>query len=112
MSTEARMQPDSFERLRSALEDARLSHDVLADCVSKFSANGAEEDVFRHTATRCLNSGGAGAGHSIESSFSELYEAMGLKEKAELRRWWHEKIRCEAYRYEDLRARLSWRYLI
>ena len=106
------MQPDPFERLRSALEDASCNHDFLAEYVTELSRNGAEEDIFRRLAFGCAGSGGAGAGPLMVGPFSELYEAMSLEDKAELRRWWHEKVRREAYHYDDLRARLSWRYFI
>jgi hypothetical protein len=72
----------------------------------------AEEDIFRRLAFRRINFGGADTGASIASAFSDLSEAMSLDDKAQLRRWWREKIRREAYHYDDLRARLSWRYLL
>jgi len=109
MSTEARMQLDPFERLRSALEEASWSHDFLAEYVSQLSPNGAEEDIFRRLAFRCVD---ADASALISSDFSDLYEAMSLEDKAELRRCWHEKIHREAYHYDDLRERLSWRYRV
>jgi hypothetical protein len=103
------MQPDPFERLRSALEEASWSHDFLAEYVTQLSPNGAEEDIFRRLAFRCVD---ADAGALILSDFSDLYEAMSLEDKAELRRCWHEKIHREAYHYDDLRERLSWRYRV
>jgi len=110
MSTEARMQPDTFERLRSALGDtSSWNHDFLAEYVNvtELNSHRREEDVFRRLAFRCANPSAADA-----EACAALYEGMGPEHRAELRRWWHEKIRRQAYQYRDLGTRLSWRYLV
>jgi hypothetical protein len=106
MNTEARMQPIALERLRSALEELPRDHDFLAEYINESQRCRNEEDIFNRLAFRDA-SFGAGV-----SSFSEMYEPLSLEDKTELRRRWHEKNRREAYRYDDLRARLSWRYLV
>ena len=110
MSTETRMQPDTFEQLRSALEDTLWSHDSLAEYVTELSQQRSEEDIFRRLAFRSADCGGAGA--LSAGAFSGLYAAMSAENKTKLRRWWHEMIRREAYHYDDLGSRLSWRYLV
>jgi hypothetical protein len=112
MSAEARLQPNAFERLRSALKDTSWSHDFVAEYVAELSRQKGEEDIFHRLAFRSANFGGTAAASSIVDDFSGLYEAMSLDDKIELRRWWHEKIRREAYNYHDLGTRLSWRYLV
>jgi len=112
MSSEARMQPGPFERLRSALEDAAWNHDSLAEYVTELSQHSGEEDNFHRLAFHFANVGGVGAGALSERAFSGLYAAMSFEDKTKLRRWWHEKIRRGAYDYDDLRVRLSWRYLV
>jgi hypothetical protein len=112
MSAEARLRPNAFERLRSALKDTSWSHDFVAEYVAELSRQKGEEDIFRRLAFRSANFGGTAAASLIDNDFSGLYEAMGLDDQIELRRWWHEKIRREAYNYHDLGTRLSWRYLV
>jgi len=101
MSAKAKMRPDHFERLQSALEGAPWDHDSLAEYVTQLSQLG-EEDIFRRL----------GLGVSKAGTSAEMYEEMSAEKRAELRRWWHERARREAYHYEDLRTRLSWRYLL
>jgi hypothetical protein len=110
MSTEARLQPDPFARLRVVLEDTSWNHDFLAEYVAELSGKKSEEDIFRRLAFRAADSDAAAA--LVARAFSALYDAMSLEDKAELCRWWHEKIRREAYQYDDLGTRLSWRYLV
>jgi hypothetical protein len=112
MSTKASMQPDAYGQLRSALADALRSHELLAEYVTELALHRNEEDIFRRLAFRAANSAEANAGSAIASGLPELYEAMSIEAKNELRQWWHEEIRREAYQHEDLRKRLSWRYLI
>jgi hypothetical protein len=112
MSAEARLQPNAFERLRSALKDTSWSYDFVAEYVAELSSQKGEEDIFHRLAFHSANFGGTAPASSIVSDCSELYEAMGPGDKIELRRWWHEKIRREAYNYHDLGTRLSWRYLV
>jgi hypothetical protein len=109
MSAEARLQPNAFERLRSALTDTSWSHDFVAEYVAELSRQKGEEDIFHRLAFHSANFGGTAAGSSIVTG---LYEALSIEDKIELRRWWHEKIRREAYNYHDLGTRLSWRYLV
>jgi len=112
MSAEARLQPNAFERLRSALTTTSWSYDFVAEYVAELSRQKGEEDIFHRLAFRSANSGGNAAASPMVKDCSGLYEAMSLDEKFELRRWWHEKIRREAYNYHDLGTRLSWRYLV
>ena len=111
MSAEARLQPDPFARLRVALEDTAWNHDFLAEYVAELCGKKSEEDIFRRLAFRAADCDAAAAA-SGASAFSALYDGMCVEDKAELCRWWHEKIRREAYHYADLGARLSWRYLV
>ena len=110
MSTKASMQPDAYGQLRSALATALRSHELLAEYVTELGLHRSEEDIFRRLAFRAANL--TETGPSIASGLPELYEAMSTEAKNELRQWWHEEIRREAYQHEDLRKRLSWRYLI
>jgi hypothetical protein len=110
MGSEARMQPEHLERLRLELEDTPWNRDFLAEYITEVSRQKGEEDIFYRLAFR--GSTVTGPGDSIPSGFTALYEALSPEEKAELRRWWHQKIRREAYRHDDLGRRLSWRYLV
>lgn len=112
MSTKASMQPDAYGQVRSALAGALRNHELLAEYVTELGLHRSEEDIFRRLAFRAANAAEADAGSSIASGLPELYEAMSTEAKNELRQWWHEEIRREAYQHEDLRKRLSWRYLI
>jgi len=112
MSAEARLQPNAFERLRSALKDTPWSYDFVAEYVAELSRQKGEEDIFHRLAFRSANFGETAAATSVVGDCSGLYEAMALEDKIELRRWWHEKIRRQAYNYHDLGTRLSWRYLV
>jgi hypothetical protein len=102
------MQPDPFERLRSALENTAWNHDLLGEYVTELSQHKGEEDIFLRMAFRCVNLDDAGS--SIPSGCSGLYEAMSLEDRKKLCRWWHEKTRREVYQHDDLGTRLSWRY--
>ncbi|HWF40250.1 MAG TPA: hypothetical protein VG322_17125 [Candidatus Acidoferrales bacterium] len=110
MSAEARMQPDPIERFASELEKARWDHDFLAEYVNEISKQKGEDDIFHRMALDILKTGEAGS--SAATIHSESYAAMSAEQKAALRRLWHDKIRREAYHHDDLRARLSWRYLV
>ena len=112
MSTKASMQPDAYGQLRSALASALRSHELLAEYVTELGLHRSEEEIFRRLAFRAGTSAEADAGSSIASGLPELYETMSVGAKNELRQWWHEEIRREAYQHEDLRKRLSWRYLV
>ncbi len=104
MSAEAKRQPDMFEQVKSAVETASSNYgnyDFLAEYVNGLGYHGQEEDLFRRLAFR-----------SIDLRLPKLYEEMSLDDKAALCQWWHEKMRQEAYRHEDLRARLSWRFFV
>ena len=109
MSAEARRQPDPFERFASELEKARWEHDFLAEYVDQLSKQKHEDDVFQRMA---LDGPQASGSSSPARILSEWYAAMNAEQKAALRRLWHDTIRREAYDHDDLRARLSWRYLV
>jgi hypothetical protein len=96
MPAEARMQPESFEKLRSTLEGEVWNHDSLAEYVSEMAQDRSEEEIFRDMAFR--------------NAAPETYEALEPGDQSRLRQWWHERIRREVYDHEDLRQRLSWRY--
>jgi hypothetical protein len=92
------MQPDAFEQVRSTLESEAWNHDSLAEYVSHVAQNRGEEEIFRRMALR--------------NAAAEAYEALPLGDQGRLRQWWHDRIRREAYDYEDLRTRLSWRFMV
>ena len=98
MSAEARMQPDAFEQLRSTLESEAWNHDSLAEYVSDVAQNRSEEEIFRRMAFR--------------NAAAEAYEALQPGDQVQLRQWWHDRIRREAYDHEDLKTRLSWRFMV
>ena len=93
MSAEPRMQPDAFEQIRSTLESEAWNHDSLAEYVSDVAQSRGEEEIFRRMAFR--------------NTAAEAYEALQPDDQARLRQWWHDRIRREAYDYEDLGTRLS-----
>ena len=103
MSAKARMQPDPLRRLRTELVDATWSYDFLAEYVSYVNQDKHEEQIFRLLAFRS---------EPAFKDLSELYEDVSFDDKVALRRSWHERVRCEAFKHDDLRARLSWRYLV
>ena len=109
MTSEARMKPDPFDLLRSALEKTPCSYDFLSEYVTEVTRRGGEEDVFRRLA---LRSAAGATGASVAGDISHLYEAMNSEKKRQLWQWWHEKIRRELYQHEDLGKRLSWRYFV
>ena len=110
MSAEARMQPDPVERFAAELENARWDHDFLAEYVNELGSHKREDDIFHRMAFGVPQTGGTGP--SAVTILSECYAAMSAEQKPALRRLWHDKIRREAYCHDDLRARLSWRYLV
>lgn len=110
MSAETRMQPDPLERFRSELENARWSREFLANYVSAVSQEKHEDDIFRRMAFELPEL--AENAQSSTDRLSKLYEAVAPDQRAELRKCWHDRIRREAYRYDDLRTRLSWRFLV
>jgi hypothetical protein len=112
MSAEARMRLDPFEQLSAALENVPRNHDFLAEYVRELYQSVSEEDIFRRLALCCVDFGGTIASSLSVTTASELYEALTIERRAELRRRWHENIRRESYHHDDLRARLSWRYLV
>jgi hypothetical protein len=104
MSSEAKRQLDAFEQVKSAVENASANYgnyEFLAEYVNGLGNQGQEEDLFRRLAFR-----------SADLKLPEIYEAMNVGDKAVLRGWWHEKMRQEAYRHDDLRTRLTWRYFV
>lgn len=107
----ARMQPNPLEQLRSSFESASWTHDFLADYVNELGRQIREEDIFQRMAFRCASESGNENRGAFEN-VSRLYEAMSTEDRLALRRWWHDKVRREAYNYEDLRTRLSWRFFI
>ena len=108
MNTQAKIQPDAFEQLKSTLEDAPWNYDFLAEYVRELELRRQEQDVFLRLAFQNA-SGGAyrGTGPFVVSVVSELYEPIDAERKLEIRQWWHEKVRREANQFDDLRMRLS-----
>lgn len=98
MSPKAKMQPDAFDQLRSTLESQAWSHDALAEYVNAVAQDKTGEEIFRRMAFR--------------KAALEAYEGLHVDDQARLRRWWHDRIQSQAYEYEDLRQRLSWRYMV
>jgi len=109
MSTQPKLQPDLFERMKKALEDAPRNCDSLSEYVGELERHRHEEDIFRRLAFQNTSGSGpyAAGGTFIVSVFSELYEPLDAERRLEIRRWWHEKMRREADQFADLRARLS-----
>ncbi len=112
MSSDARMQPDPLERLRSALLDRSWSYDFLDTYVSHVDEDRHEEEIFCLLAFKSEDSGPATDGDFAGRNLRDSYEAMSSVERLNLRRSWHERARREAFRHDDLRMRLSWRYYV
>jgi hypothetical protein len=106
------MQPDLLERLRSALLDRSWSHDFLETYVSRVDEDRHEEEIFCLLAFRSEDLRPPAAGGFAGRNLWDSYEAVSSIAKLDLRQSWHERVRCEAFRYDDLRARLSWRYYV
>ncbi len=108
MNTQAKIQPDAFEQLKSTLEDAPRNYDFLAEYVRELELRRQEQDVFLRLAFQNA-SGGAyrRTGPFVVSVVSELYKPIDAGRKLEIRQWWHEKVRREANQFDDLRMRLS-----
>ena len=107
MTTQVKLQPDPFEKLKKILEDAPRNYDFLAGYVKELEHNRLEEDVFVRLAFENANDSGAGTGPFIVSVYSELYEPLNAERKLEIRQWWHEKVWREANQFDDLRTQLS-----
>ncbi len=110
MSTQAKLQGDPFEQLKTALAHAPRGYAFLAGYVGELEHNRSEEDVFIRLAFENASAGGSfpsQGGSFIVSVFSELYEPLDAERKLEIRRWWHEKVRGEANQFPDLKGRLS-----
>jgi hypothetical protein len=112
MSSDARIQPDPLERLRSALLDRSWSYDFLDTYVSYVDENRHEEEVFCLLALNSEDPGPAAAGGFAGRNLRDSYEAMSSIERLDLRQSWHERARREAFRHDELRTRLSWRYYV
>jgi hypothetical protein len=107
VNTTAQPQLDPVERLKSTLNDAPRNREFLTRYVTEAERHRHEEDVFLRLAFDNATPGGVGSGPWIVSVVSELYEPLNPEQKAEVRRWWHEKMGREANQYESLRTRLS-----
>jgi hypothetical protein len=112
MGADTRMQQDTLERLRAVLADKPWNRELLAQYVAELKVNGQEEQIFRRLAF-CDATLGDARRDTVAMSLSwEWYESLSPEDKMELRQWWHQKIRSEAYHYDDLRVRLSWQYFV
>jgi len=112
MGADAKMQQNTLERLRAALADGTRSRELLAQYVTELKVNKQEEEIFRRLAFCGVALGISPSDASAMRLPSEWYESLSLKDKLELRQWWHQKILSEAYRYDDLSKRLSWQYFV
>jgi len=104
MSTKAKMQMDPSQGLMSCLAARAWNHDLLAEYVSQLSRNKHEEEIFRLLAFRQTN--------PACEDLLKLYERASFEEKTNLRRQRHDEAHREAFKHDDLRALLSWRYLV
>jgi hypothetical protein len=98
------------DRIKNALEDAPRNRQFLGDYVREVELNRSEEDIFIRLAFQNLSVGGAHgrADTFVTSAYSELYELpLDMKQKREVRQWWHDKVQREAERHDDLRVRLA-----
>jgi len=102
------MQSDPFDQLKSSLDTPR-DYAFLAKYVRELELRRHEEEIFRRLAFENVQYGGAyaGSGTFIVSVVSELYEPLDAERKAETRRWWHDKVRQEANKFEDLKGQLT-----
>jgi hypothetical protein len=107
----AKMQMNFFEQLRASLDSASWTHDFLADYVNELGRQNREDDIFQRMAFQCASKA-ANADVGALEDVSRLYETLGPEAQTELRQWWHDKARREAYNFEDLRTRLSWRFFV
>jgi hypothetical protein len=111
VSTQAKLQWDPLEQLKTFLEDAPRSYGFLSNYVRAMEWHQNEEDIFIQHAFDNANPGMAYPPRTgsliITFAFSELYEPLGPEQKLEITRWWHEMIRGKANRFTDLKARLS-----
>jgi hypothetical protein len=112
MGADAKMQQNTLERLRAALADGPRSRELLAQYVTELKVNRQEDEIFRRLAFCGVALGDSPRDINATSLPAEWYETLSLEDKSELRQWWHQKIRSEAYRYDDLRKRLSWQYFV
>jgi len=111
MNNEARMQGDRAQLLGSCLVERAWSYDFLAEYVSQLSQDKHEHEIFHLLAFRQTNPNEVAA-QVIPDDLSKLYESASSEEKINLRRHWHDEARREAFKHDDLRARISWRYLV
>ena len=80
--------------------------------VSHVDEDRHEEEIFCLLAFKSEDSGPATDGDFAGRNLRDSYEAMSSVERLNLRRSWHERARREAFRHDDLRMRLSWRYYV
>ena len=111
MNKEARMQGDGAQLLRSRLVERAWSYDLLAEYVSQLSQDKREDEIFHLLAFRRTNPNEIAA-QVTPDDLSNLYESASLEEKINLRTHWHDEARRQAFKHDDLRARISWRYLV
>jgi hypothetical protein len=111
VSTQAKLQPDPLEHLKTTLEDAPRSYGFLSNYVRAMEWQQHEEDIFIHHAFENPNAGrvypARGGAPFIAVVLSDLYEPLDAENKLEIRRWWHEMVRGKVNQFSDLRARLS-----
>jgi hypothetical protein len=109
MSTQAKLQPDPLDQLKTMLEDAPRSYGFLSDYVRAAEWCQPEEDIFSNLTFE--NSGGGvfprRHGSVDADVLSRLYESLDARNKLEVRVWWHEMVRGKASRFQDLKSRLS-----
>jgi hypothetical protein len=111
LSTQAKLQLDPLEQLKTFLEDAPRSYSLLSNYVRAMEWHQDKEDIFIQHAFDNANAGVAYPPRTgsliVTFAFSELYEPLGTEHKLEITRWWHEMVRGKAIRFTDLKARLS-----
>jgi hypothetical protein len=109
VSTQAKLQPDPLDQLKTMLEDAPRSYAFLSDYVRAVEWCQPEEDIFSRLTF--VNTGG-GVFPRKQSSvdcdvLSRLYDSLDAGDKLDIRVWWHEMVRRKASRFQDLKSRLS-----
>jgi hypothetical protein len=109
MSAEARTQLDPVERLKRALSGPHRARDFFADYVRELELHRTEEDIFTRLAFRDVSSHAAlhGGDLFVTSVYSDWYETLEPEAKLEVRQWWHEKLRSDARRFDNLKTRLA-----
>jgi hypothetical protein len=109
MSTQAKLQPDPLDQLKTMLEDAPRSYGFLSDYVRAMEWCQPEEDIFSGLTFEHAGGGVFPRRHgSVDAdALSSLYEALDARNKLEVRVWWQEMVRGKASRFQDLKSRLS-----